>query len=277
MTDIIDHTPWICVNCGVQFAPSEQPPDECPICEDERQFVGLDGQAWTTLEKLQSTHRNVLRDKEQGRLWGIGTEPAFAIGQRALLVRTDSGNLLWDCVSLLDAATIRQVKALGGVSAIAISHPHYYGSMVEWSRAFDGAPIYLHEAEREWVMRPYDAIVFWEGDSYEIGPGVTLVRTGGHFEGYQCLYWAEGAEQRGALLSGDQPTVCWDRKSLSFMYSYPNFIPLGPEAVRRTVDVLEPLSFDRIYGAWWDRVIEAGGKEALRRSARRYLDAIGAG
>ena len=56
--------------------------------------------------------------------------PAFGIGQRALLVRTREGNILWDCVSLIDSDTVALIKALGGIYAIAISHPHYYTSMV---------------------------------------------------------------------------------------------------------------------------------------------------
>jgi hypothetical protein len=238
--------------------------------------VPASGQAWIDPERLRRTHRLEVRELEPDRLWGIGTEPSFAIGQRALFVRTGEGNLLWDCVSLLDAPTESRLAALGGIDAIAVSHPHYYGAMVEWSRAFGGVPIYLHAAEREWVRRPHDAIVFWEGDVHELCCGLTLVRTGGHFPGYQCLHWAGGAGERGALLTGDQPTVCPDRRHVSFMYSYPNLVPLGPDAVRHTVAVLEPFTFDRIYGAWWDRVIETDGRGALHRSAERYLRAIGA-
>ena len=63
-------------------------------------------------------------------------QPAFAIGQRALLLRTAGGNVLWDCIAL-DAATVTLIKGLGGIKAIAISHPHFYTTMVEWARAFD--------------------------------------------------------------------------------------------------------------------------------------------
>ena len=127
------------------------------------------------------------------------------------------------------------MKKLGGISAIAISHPHYYSSMLEWSRAFGDVPIYLHEAERPWVQRPSPSIQFWSGEQKEIGDGLTLFRTGGHFEGYQVLHWRGGAAGKGALLSGDQPTVAADRRWVSFMYSYPNFIPLNAPAIRRIV------------------------------------------
>ena len=83
---------YICRTCGVQYAPSEQPPERCPICEDERQYVGWDGQQWTTLEALAAEgRRNELR-QEQADLLSIGTHPPFAIGQRALVVRTPQGN-----------------------------------------------------------------------------------------------------------------------------------------------------------------------------------------
>jgi hypothetical protein len=41
-----------------------------------------------------------------------------------MLVRAAGGNVLWDCVPLVDPALVEMVQALGGVSAIAISHPH---------------------------------------------------------------------------------------------------------------------------------------------------------
>ena len=103
------------------------------------------GQSWTTLDALAAGHLNSFREYEPGVL-GIGTQPSFAIGQRALLVRTHGGNVLWDCISLLDAATVTLIKSLGGIQAIAISHPHFYTTMVEWARAFD-APIHVNAAD----------------------------------------------------------------------------------------------------------------------------------
>jgi glyoxylase-like metal-dependent hydrolase (beta-lactamase superfamily II) len=267
----------ICVTCGTQFA-ATAPPQSCPICEDERQFVGWAGQEWTTLEDLRVRYRLALKDEGDGLL-GIGTEPKFAIGQRALLaparVHDRPGrNVLWDCISLIDGAAIRVVEGLGGVAAIAISHPHYYSSMVEWSQAFGGAPIYLHEDDREWVMRPDPAIVFWEGDTLELGPGLTLLRLGGHFAGAQVLHWADGADSRGVLLAGDILQVVQDRRFVSFMYSYPNYIPLPAAAVRRMLTLLEPYPFERVYGAWFGAVVRAHAKEAVRRSVERYIQAL---
>lgn len=264
---------FICTTCGTQHADADQPPGQCAICEDDRQYVKVTGQQWSTLERLRLTNRNSIRFEEPN-LIGIGVEPHFAIGQRALLVRTPNGNVLWDCVPLLDPALIEVVKPLGGISAIAISHPHYYTSMVEWSRAFGDVPIYLHAADRQWVMRPDKAIVFWDGETKALGDGLTLVRCGGHFDGGTVLHWPRGAEGKGAMLTGDIIQVVADRKHVSFMYSYPNYVPLSAIAVQRIVQAVATFEFDRVYGAFSDTVIEQDGKAAVARSAERYLRAI---
>ena len=155
---------FICTTCGTQHAETPAPPDRCAICEDERQYIGWSGQRWTTLDRLRTDHENQIRPEEPG-LTGIGTTPKLGIGQRALLVQSPGGNVLWDCISLIDEATVEAVRNLGELAAIAISHPHYYSSMVEWSRAFGSVPIYLHAADRRWVMRPDPAIEFWEGET----------------------------------------------------------------------------------------------------------------
>jgi len=264
---------FICTTCGSQYAKSDQPPTACTICQDERQYVKATGQQWTTLDKLRLTNRNSLKFEEPG-LIGVGIEPHFAIGQRALFLRTPKANFLWDCIALLDEAIVEALKAMGGISAIAISHPHYYSSMVEWSQAFGGVPIYLHADDRQWVMRPDKTIIFWEEQTRTLAEGLTLIRCGGHFDGGTVLHWAGGAGGRGALLSGDIIQVVADRKHVSFMESYPNYIPLPASAIERIIKSVEPFEYERVYSAFWDMVIERGGKAVVQRSAQRYLRAI---
>jgi glyoxylase-like metal-dependent hydrolase (beta-lactamase superfamily II) len=263
---------FICVSCGTQFAETDQPPAECKVCTDERQYVGWNGQQWTTLDDLRQSHRNIVRLEELD-LYGIGMEPSFAIGQRALLITHPDGNVLWDCIPLLDEGLVEMVKGIGGISAIAISHPHYHTSMVEWSRAFD-CPILLHAADRQWVMRSDPAIEFWGGETKAIGTGLTLIRCGGHFDGGTVLHCADGAEGKGVIFSGDILQVVQDRRWVSFMYSYPNFIPLPASKVRQIVAAVEPFEFERIYGAFWGKVVAPDAKAAVRRSAERYVRAI---
>jgi hypothetical protein len=257
---------YICVTCGTQYPPAAEPPAACPICDDPRQYVPPDGQRWTTMAQFAAKHENAVRDERD--LVGIGTEPSFAIGQRALLVPYGDSNLLWDSISLLDDATAAEVERRGGLAGIAISHPHYYSSMVAWAHRFD-CPIHLHAADAEWVMRPDEAIRHWDGERLELGHGITLIRGGGHFPGGTILHRAEGD-----LLVGDIIQVIPDRTHVGFMWSYPNLVPLPDTEVQRIAATVEPFAFEAIYGAWWGRVIPAGGKDVVRRSAARYTRAL---
>jgi glyoxylase-like metal-dependent hydrolase (beta-lactamase superfamily II) len=266
----------ICVTCGAQVATAGEPPATCLICADERQYIGHQGQRWTTLAALRRDHRNQLAPVETG-LTGIVTEPKFAIGQQAHLIETPAGNVLWNCISLVDEETVAAIERLGGLAAIAVSHPHFFTAVAEWSQAFGGVPVYLHAADRDWVMRPDPAIRFWEGETALPLPGsdLMLIRCGGHFPGSCVLHWPRGAEGRGALLTGDTIMVVSDRRWVSFMYSYPNLIPLDAGAVRRIVEAIEPYRFDRVYSSWPESVVATDGKEAVRRSAARYISRIG--
>ncbi len=235
------------------------------MCEDSRQWVPVEGQQWTTLEEVRAGHANAIRP--EGELVAIGTEPRFAIGQRALLVPYGERNLLWECVTLLDDATAAEIEARGGLSAIAISHPHYYSTMVEWAHRFS-CPVYVHEADRDWVMRDDPAITYWSGETYDLGSGLTLIRCGGHFAGGTVLH------RPGDLLTGDIVQVIPDRGWVSFMYSYPNLIPLPETSVRAIAYALEAFEYERIYGAWWGTVIPQDGKGIVKRSAERYIGAL---
>ncbi len=270
----MDH--YVCVTCGAQFAASATPPAHCPICDDERQYIGPRGQQWTTLETLRQDHHNVIATVADD-LTGIMTEPKVAIGQQAHLIATPAGNVLWNCISYIDDATVAAVNDLGGLAAIVISHPHFYTGMVEWSHAFGGVPVYLHADDRQWVMRPDESIRSWEGETLDFlpGSGLTLIRCGGHYPGSSVLHWPAGAGGKGALLTGDTIMVVPDRRWVSFMYSYPNLIPLDGAAIAGIVTAVEPYQFDRIYGSWPESIVDSDAKAAVRRSAERYIARIG--
>jgi glyoxylase-like metal-dependent hydrolase (beta-lactamase superfamily II) len=267
---------YFCVTCGAQVAATAEPLARCPVCEDERQYIGHQGQRWATLDEMRRDHRNLVQPIET-HLTGFTTEPRFAIGQQAQLIETPAGNVLWNCISFIDDATIAAVAERGGLAAIAISHPHFYTGMVEWSRAFGGVPISLHADDRAWVMRPDEVIHFWQGETAEVlpGSGLTLIRCGGHFPGSCVLHWPDGADGAGALLTGDTIQVVADRRWVSFMYSYPNLIPLDAAAIARIVAAVEPYPFERLYGGWHESAVASDAKGAVRRSAERYLERIG--
>jgi glyoxylase-like metal-dependent hydrolase (beta-lactamase superfamily II) len=260
---------WICATCGNHYPQGESPPRQCIICTDERQWVPSSGQRWTTLADLAAAgHRSDVREVEPGLL-GIGATPPVAIGQRALLVQTPGGNLLWDPPGFLDEQAIRAVTGAGGLRAVTASHPHFYGSAVEWSHAF-GAEILLPDADARWLTRPDPAVRTWSG-SLAVLPGVTLIQCGGHFPGSAAAHWADGAEGQGVLLTGDTIFVTPGEDRVTFVWSAPNRLPLPERAVRQVIAAVSPYRFDRIYGGWWQPVIRTGAREVLESSAGRYI------
>jgi glyoxylase-like metal-dependent hydrolase (beta-lactamase superfamily II) len=257
---------FLCTACGVQYPESSEPPSRCIICEDPRQFVPVAGQAWTTQAKLATDHFNAFR-KMAPDLFAFSTVPRFGIGQRAFLLITPSGNVLWDCVSFLDDATADIIRLLGGLKAIAVSHPHFYSAVASWGQTF-GCPVFLHAADQEWVVAPDPCIVFWTGESKDILPGITMHRLGGHFPGSSVLHRAD----RRALFPGDTILAAPDQKHVSFMWSYPNNVPLPGSEVERIAGRLKSLDFDSIYSPFWERgEICQNAKEAVERSIRRHL------
>jgi hypothetical protein len=265
-------TVFLCKACGTSFPDASLPPDHCAICDDERQYVPATGQAWIARDALPDGYRNAWHRHEPGLL-SVQTVPAFGINQRAFLLCTPAGNILWDCIALLDAATEELIHGLGGVKAIAVSHPHYYTTMQDWAAAF-AAPIHLHGADRAWIMRPAPSIRLWEGETQELLPGVTLMRAGGHFPGGTVLHWAGGADGAGALLAGDIVQVTPGARRVSFMWSYPNMMPLPAAEIRRIAACLAPWAYDRLYGAFIGQDILAGGHAIVERSAARYAELL---
>jgi hypothetical protein len=261
-------TIFVCRTCAVEQPDTRKPPAVCAICSDERQYVRPSGQKWTTLEELGTAgHRGKVAEVEPG-LYGITIEPSVGIGQRALLVQTLAGNLLWDPNGYLDDDLVATIRQLGGVAAVAASHPHMFGVQVEWSHRFGGAPVYVQAADREWLQRDDQVVATWE-EKTEVLPGVVLHRIGGHFPGSAVGHFV-GADGRGVLLCGDTVACTPDEHWVSFMRSFPNKIPLSAAVVAKVADRVLDLDFDRLYDNFGGQVLsDAAGW--VRRSADRYI------
>ena len=145
--------------------------------------------------------------------------------------------------------------------------------MGEWSDALGGVPITIHEADREWVQRPHPSIEFWSGDTLSISD-VTLIRCGGHFPGSTALHWPNGPRAGGALFSGDALQVGLDRRHVSFMYSYPNLVPMRTTEVVAMRERLASFEFEDVFGYTWGRDILGGGRAAVDASMDRFLTKV---
>lgn len=258
---------WICETCAVETADLAQPPDTCAICEDERQWVPATGQAWTTVDILRDKGTRIVVSQVEPELWGLRAEPQVGIGQQTMVVRTPEGVLLFDCAGYVDDTALDFVRGLGPTLAVAASHPHMYGVQTQWAEALGGAPVLIAERDREWVRR--DALVEYYEDRREIAAGLTLHRIGGHFPGQAVVEWATGNDGRGVLLAADAVFPNPDRRTVSFLRSYPNRIPLSGSVVQRMTAQVDELHFDRLYNNF-GAVVPADAKAVIRYSADRH-------
>ena len=256
----------ICATCGVEF--SEPLPEVCPICADERQWVPAAGQRWTTTGDLAAAGQALVwTDREPGRA-EITTQPHVGIGQTAQLVTTDTGSLLWDPPGYVDDETARRILERGPVLAVAASHPHMFGVQTAWGEALD-APVLVCASDAGWLGRRTERVQLWE-DDHALAPGLSLHRIGGHFVGAAVAHWTADATGRGLLLSGDTVFPNPDRRSLGFMRSYPNKIPLSAGVVQAIADRLARFDFDRIVGNFGN-LIDGDAKAVLEYSAARHI------
>lgn len=258
----------ICTACGTQFPNSKAAPASCAICEDDRQYVPERGQAWTDHDELSKNHRVAVRKLDE-LLYELKITPSFAIGQRALLVLAPGGNILWDCIPLLDEPTIEFIKSKGGLKVIAFSHPHFYSTMNDWAKIFD-CPIFIHEKDGQWIADERSRVNLWSGQEEELWDGIKLINIGGHFPGSSILH-VPFLSPEGVILCGDTLVISPSKKHIAVMHSYPNKIPLPLAETRRIRELMHSLRFDAIHG-WIDhQSILSHAKPILESSLARYI------
>jgi len=257
----------ICATCGTQYAAGAVP-GICPICADDRQFVPESGQAWTNSRQLQQRHSVLIRQLYP-QVYEIKIIPDFAIAQRAFLVITPDGNILWDCIPLLNEELVSFIRSKGGLKAIAFSHPHYYSNMNEWASEFD-CPVYIHEKEEEWIYNKGPHVRTWEGGEKTICEGIRLIHTGGHFPGSAVLH-VPTLSPGGVLLCGDTLYIARSKQHIAVQYSYPNHIPLPAKIVRDIYERLLQLPFDTLHGAFDWQNLTGNAREVLEASLQRYV------
>ena len=257
----------ICTACGTQYQQTSPANAECPICTDDRQYVPETGQGWTNLEELQNNYGIIVKALKEN-LYELKMAPSFAIGQRALLVLAPQGNILWDCISLLNEPTLDFIKNKGGLQAVAISHPHYYTTMNEWSKAFD-CPIYIHKNDEQWVFNKGEHVSLWSGNEKELWDGMKLINVGGHFHGSSILQ-VPFLSNEGAILCGDTFYISPSKKHAAVMYSYPNRIPLPVSEIQRIKKQMLAIQFDTLYGFYDYQNIYFNAKQIIEHSLERY-------
>ena len=258
----------VCATCGTYYPPTALH-DNCPICEDDRQYLPEAGQIWTTPEALSYGY-SVKAGLVHDYAYEMEIAPSFAIGQRAFLILSQQGNILWDCIPLLNEPIKAFIRDHGGLRAIAFSHPHYYSNMNEWAETF-GCPIYIHKKDEPWIFDKGPHIELWEGEEKDLWDGMRLINLGGHFPGSSILH-VPFLSKEGTVFCGDTMVISPSKRHIAVQYSYPNRIPLPRKEVARISARLEALSFDALYSFYKHLTITKDVREILRRSMGRYLE-----
>ncbi|PWW73292.1 hypothetical protein C7212DRAFT_353919 [Tuber magnatum] len=272
----------VCRACGTQFDTSDRNVlKNCRICDDPRQFIPPTGQEFTTLAEMKGNYETMMApDQTNGSIISLWTEPKFAIGQRAFLIKTPHGNVLWDLITYLSDEDIRRIDQEGGIQAIVISHPHYYTTHNLWAKTF-GCPVYLAVEDREWLCREdSQGRVFIEGNEKEIIKGVTAIKVGGHFPGSLVLHWGDRLFIADSFITVPSALYHEGRlpgtASFSFMWSIPNMIPMPPQAIVNIWKALKSYKFTTTHGAFTGMdVRDSRVKARLLESAKIAIRAMG--
>ena len=258
----------ICTACGTQYQQTLATGAVCPICLDDRQAVPDKGQTWTNSEELSDNYSVIIKNLGPD-LYELKMAPSFAIGQRALLVLAPSGNILWDCIALINEPTIEFIKSKGGLKAIAFSHPHYYTTMNDWAEIFN-CPVYIHQNDEQWIFNKGEKVNLWSGIERELWDSVKIINIGGHFPGSSILL-VPFLSNEGAILCGDTFYIAPSKKHAAVMYSYPNRIPLPVGEVQRIKEQILNIRFDTIHGFYDYQNIYSDAKRLIQDSLGKYL------
>ncbi|RFU74686.1 hypothetical protein TARUN_7556 [Trichoderma arundinaceum] len=267
--DAVSSSWLICNTCGTQFPTADRSAVKtCHVCDDPRQYVPPSGQSFTTMADARATgHRNEFKTYEHDeRLISFHTVPRFGIGQRAILIRTPEGNVLWDCISYIDDETIAKVNELGGLKAIVISHPHFYSTHIQWARIFQ-CSVYTASEDLRWTTTPSAHRKPLTEIDTDILPGVKAIKLGGHFPGSLVLLFDGRLFTADTLMTTPAGIGKWDVDALgakrekppglnsySFLWSIPNYIPLSADEIHRMWGILKKYDFRATHSVFdgWD-------------------------
>ena len=261
----------VCKTCGTQYPPGQKLPEICTICNDDRQYITAEGQVWVELDDVAKQYCTKITQVGKN-LYSLKMVPDFAITQRAFLVVSPNGNILWDCIPLLDQATIAFINSKGGLKAIAFSHPHFYSCMNVWAETFN-CPVFIHERDAESVMYKSDRLKFWQGNSLPVSD-FELVNIGGHFPGSSVLK-VPAFSEKGVILSGDTLYISRSGGHIAVMHSFPNLILLSKQEFLSVFEKAKNLEFDTMYGAFAGQDLVGNAREVFDSSMKRYIESYG--
>lgn len=191
-----------------------------------------------------------------------------------MLLQTPFGNVLWDLIPFLDRETVDKVNSLGGIKAIVISHPHYYGTYADWAITFH-CPVYIGAPDKGWLERleTPDLNVCFLDQLYtpisEVeGSGLTAILAGGHFPGSLLFHWDQKLFLADTIVTVPSATNPEPGKpgviSFTFFWSIPYMIPLVPRDILAIWKAVKPFQFHTAFGAFRGMDVRTVEGEAMR-------------
>ncbi|KAF4555989.1 Hypothetical protein D9617_2g059560 [Elsinoe fawcettii] len=282
MDDFPDQDLLICVACGTQYDVTyEQGRERCKICDDPRQFVPPQGQQWTSLRLEANKHTNHwVPSSSDPRIYHLYTDPKLGIGERASLLLTPHGAIIWDCFAFLTPPLVEFLLSHHPI-AIVISHPHFYTTHLLWASLLK-CPVYLSSEDASWLSRPDPSGQrrFLTEAKTEIIPGVTAIKTGGHFPGSLVLHWDRHLFVADSIMTTPAAYTPEPRPegmgAYAFMWSIPNMIPLGPDGVGRIWEAVKRVEFSETHGLMMGMdVVHTDVKKWVLEGAKRQVRMMG--
>ncbi|BBN04693.1 hypothetical protein MPTK1_3g06910 [Marchantia polymorpha subsp. ruderalis] len=263
----------VCGHCGTMFGVGKARGD-CVICTDDRQLGLLPwGQSWGTYSQLRRLEAPLLLRNAERDLVEISYTTKR---QRCFLILNPLGNILWGSTTFLDDAAIVTIKKLGGIRAIAVSHPHELFGYAKWAVTFQ-CPVYIHERDKNLVVHNTEFIETWDGEELALCSQIKLIRLGGHYDGGAILHWTNnGLDQdgKGVILCADMLQVGEDGQTVSSMRSYHNFIPISESDVQRIIWKLLSVEYERLYASGNIRDLPVNAKVLTNLSLEKYACVI---
>lgn len=231
----------MCANCGFWQRWFDTPPS-CPVCSDVRNALPDGG--WEFLRPEEVDRRVTCSWVDHGDgLVEFRTTPRFGLDTRGWLLERTDGNVAFEAAAWYDEDALTEIDRRGGIVAAAASHPHAYGALWQLQDRFD-ADVTIARADHSWTKAFRVTTAF--DDGWELAAGLTLHRTGGHFDGHVVLH--DAAHHR--LFGGD--AVKFDTgsdgraKAVSAHKAWHQRTPLTHGEIARYREVLAPLRFDSV-------------------------------
>jgi glyoxylase-like metal-dependent hydrolase (beta-lactamase superfamily II) len=260
-------SPLICTYCGNRTFIGEGETPECLICANRYVPEPKARVRFKRPDALLPDHHTEIVQLEED-IWRFYVRPNLGIRHYAFFIQRPGGNVLMDMQPILTNDLAAWIGAKGGLKAIVLSHPHYYGAMDDFSTRFH-APVWIHATDRDWAVG-YPNVECLDAEDHSFDETLGMIHIPGQFEGGLCLLYAR---HRGILFTGDTLMVSPTTGELSAWKSTPRQVPYTRDEFHVIREGILALEFDQLYASVRGE-IRSGAKEQAASFCASYQDSV---